>query len=90
LIPTCVLLLGLFIISDSPRWLAKRGRGKEFQAALRTLRGKDTDISQVANEIQRVCIIATQDYITSLEQLPKPKLLKFMIGMLNKLLEAKK
>ncbi|XLT22669.1 hypothetical protein HN873_053961 [Arachis hypogaea] len=52
LIPTCVLLLGLFIIPESPRWLTKRRRGKEFQAALRTLRGKDADISQVADEIQ--------------------------------------
>ncbi|RYR01217.1 hypothetical protein Ahy_B06g080090 isoform C [Arachis hypogaea] len=68
LIPTGVLLLGLFIIPESPRWLAKRGRGKEFEAALRTLRGKDADISQEADEIQ--------DYITSLEQLPKPKLLE--------------
>ncbi|XP_057717918.1 sugar transporter ERD6-like 7 [Arachis stenosperma] len=68
LIPTGVLLLGLFIIPESPRWLAKRGRGKEFEAALQTLRGKDADISQEADEIQ--------DYITSLEQLPKPKLLE--------------
>jgi SP family facilitated glucose transporter-like MFS transporter 8 len=67
LIPTAVLLLGLFFIPESPRWLAKRGRAKDFVAALQILRGKDTDISQEAEEIQ--------DYITSLEQLAKPKML---------------
>ncbi|XP_057438831.1 sugar transporter ERD6-like 7 isoform X2 [Lotus japonicus] len=68
LIPTAVLLLGLFFIPESPRWLAKRGgRRKDFVAALQILRGKDADISQEAEEIQ--------DYITSLERLEKPKLL---------------
>ncbi|CAK8543418.1 unnamed protein product [Lathyrus sativus] len=67
LIPTAVLLLGLFFIPESPRWLAKRGRAKDFVAALQILRGKDADISQEAAEIQ--------DYITSLELLAKPKML---------------
>ncbi|KAK2365427.1 Major facilitator superfamily protein [Trifolium repens] len=52
LIPTAVLLLGLFFIPESPRWLAKRGRAKDFVAALQILCGKDTDISQEAEEIQ--------------------------------------
>ncbi|CAL5193592.1 unnamed protein product [Lathyrus oleraceus] len=67
MIPTAVLLLGLFFIPESPRWLAKRGRAKDFVAALQILRGKDADISQEAKEIQ--------DYITSLELLAKPKML---------------
>ncbi|KAI5426766.1 sugar transporter ERD6-like 7 [Lathyrus oleraceus] len=67
LIPTAVLLLGLFFIPESPRWLAKRGRADDFVAALQILRGKDYDISQEAEEIQ--------DYITSLEKLAKPKVL---------------
>ncbi|KAK3007906.1 hypothetical protein RJ639_013051 [Escallonia herrerae] len=52
LIPCGVLLLGLFIIPESPRWLAKTGREKEFEFALRRLRGKDTDTSEEAAEIQ--------------------------------------
>ncbi|XP_057438834.1 sugar transporter ERD6-like 7 [Lotus japonicus] len=67
LIPTAVLLLGLFFIPESPRWLAKRGCREDFEAALQILRGKDADISQEAEEIQ--------DYIKTLERLPKPKLL---------------
>uniref|UniRef100_A0A2N9IG36 Major facilitator superfamily (MFS) profile domain-containing protein n=1 Tax=Fagus sylvatica TaxID=28930 RepID=A0A2N9IG36_FAGSY len=68
LVPCAVLLLGLFLIPESPRWLAKVGREKDFEAALQKLRGKDVDISQEKDEIQ--------DYIATLEQLPKPKLLE--------------
>ncbi|KAH1194842.1 Sugar transporter ERD6-like 7 [Glycine max] len=68
LIPTAVLLLGLFFIPESPRWLAKRGREKDFVAALQILRGNDADISEEAEEIQ--------DYITTLERLPKSRLLE--------------
>ncbi|CAI8614142.1 unnamed protein product [Vicia faba] len=67
LIPTAMLLFGLFFIPESPRWLAKKGCAKDFVAALQILRGKDADISQEAAEIQ--------DYITSLELLAKPKML---------------
>ncbi|KAK3041424.1 hypothetical protein RJ639_000401 [Escallonia herrerae] len=52
IIPCGVLLIGLFIIPESPRWLAKIGRQKEFEAALRRLRGKDADIAEEAAEIQ--------------------------------------
>ncbi|MED6160296.1 hypothetical protein PIB30_050205, partial [Stylosanthes scabra] len=45
----------------------KVGREKEFQLALRTLRGKDADISHEAQEIL--------DYIETLQSLPKAKLL---------------
>ncbi|KAG2693574.1 hypothetical protein I3760_08G102700 [Carya illinoinensis] len=68
LIPIVVLLLGLFLIPESPRWLVKTRREKEFEAALQKLRGKDVDISQEAAEIQ--------DYIVTLELLPKPTFLE--------------
>ncbi|GMN38178.1 hypothetical protein TIFTF001_007412 [Ficus carica] len=67
LVPCAVLLFGLFFIPESPRWLAKIGKQKEFEASLQKLRGKDADISGEAAEIK--------DYITTLEQLPKAKLL---------------
>ncbi|KAL5561615.1 hypothetical protein UlMin_031362 [Ulmus minor] len=67
LAPCAILLFGLFFIPESPRWLAKIGRQKEFENSLQKLRGKDADISHEAEEIQ--------DYITSLERLPKAGLL---------------
>ncbi|XAR58506.1 hypothetical protein NMG60_11013931 [Bertholletia excelsa] len=67
LIPCAILLLGLFFIPESPRWLAKIGREKDFEASLQRLRGKDADISHEAAEIK--------DYIETLQQLPKAKLL---------------
>ncbi|KAL0389554.1 UNVERIFIED_CONTAM: Sugar transporter ERD6-like 7 [Sesamum calycinum] len=67
IVPCAVLLLGLVIIPESPRWLAKKGNQKEFEASLRRLRGKKTDISAEAAEIQ--------DYIETLERLPKARLL---------------
>ncbi|KAK1318351.1 Sugar transporter ERD6-like 16 [Acorus calamus] len=63
LIPCLVSLLGLFFVPESPRWLAKMGKHKEFDVALRSLRGKGADISEEAEEIQ--------EYIETLNQLPK-------------------
>ncbi|XP_059660545.1 sugar transporter ERD6-like 7 [Cornus florida] len=66
IIPCAVSVLGLFIIPESPRWLANKGRQKDFEAALQKLRGKDADISCEAAEIQ--------DYIETLQLLPKASL----------------
>ncbi|PPD81751.1 hypothetical protein GOBAR_DD21307 [Gossypium barbadense] len=67
LIPCAILLFGLFFIPESPRWLAKIGHEKEFEAALQDLRGKGAEISEEAAEIR--------DYIETLERLPKAKML---------------
>lgn len=67
IIPCAVLIIGLAIIPESPRWLAKQGKQKEFESSLRRLRGKNSDISAEAAEIQ--------DYIETLDKLPKAKLL---------------
>ncbi|KAL8262131.1 hypothetical protein R6Q59_026180 [Mikania micrantha] len=66
MVPCIVLVIGMFFIPESPRWLAKTGNQKEFRVALRTLRGNNADISEEADEIQ--------DYIETLEKLPKTKL----------------
>ncbi|KAL6593787.1 hypothetical protein ACP70R_048688 [Stipagrostis hirtigluma subsp. patula] len=54
LVPCAILLLGLFFIPESPRWLANIGREKEFRASLQKLRGEDSDISEEATEIKVV------------------------------------
>ncbi|KAI8566128.1 hypothetical protein RHMOL_Rhmol02G0015700 [Rhododendron molle] len=67
IIPCIAILLGLFFIPESPRWLAKIGKQKEFEAALRKLRGKDADVSREEAEIQA--------YIEVLQSLPKSQML---------------
>ncbi|KAK8508855.1 hypothetical protein V6N12_034957 [Hibiscus sabdariffa] len=58
-IPCVVQILGLFFIPESPRWLAKSGQEKEFEASLKRLRG-DSDISEEAANIR--------DYMETLDQ----------------------
>ncbi|KAI3469466.1 hypothetical protein Pfo_026129 [Paulownia fortunei] len=67
LLPCLLLLVGLFFIPESPRWLAKVGLQKEFELALCKLRGKDADVSQEAAEIQAS--------IDTLQDLPKVRML---------------
>lgn len=66
-IPCVVQLLGLIFVPESPRWLEKVGRGKECDAALQRLRGKNADISQEAAEIR--------EYTETLEQLSKARVI---------------
>ncbi|KAJ4823958.1 hypothetical protein Tsubulata_032091 [Turnera subulata] len=51
-IPSFMQVIGLFCIQESPRWLAKAGKEKEFEAALQSIRGKGVNISKEAMEIK--------------------------------------
>ncbi|XP_021800814.1 sugar transporter ERD6-like 16 [Prunus avium] len=66
-VPCLILLLGVCFVPESPRWLAKVGRDKEFEVALQTLRGNNADISNEMTEIQ--------EYIATLNSLPKASIL---------------
>ncbi|KAH7572002.1 hypothetical protein JRO89_XS04G0183700 [Xanthoceras sorbifolium] len=63
IVPSLVMLIGLFFIPESPRWLAMVGRQKEFEVALRALRGVGANVSQEQTEIQ--------DSIEMLRQIPE-------------------
>ncbi|TYG95900.1 hypothetical protein ES288_A11G305300v1 [Gossypium darwinii] len=66
-IPCVLQLIRLFFIPESPRWLAKTNETKEFEAALRRLRGEHADISQEATDIRL--------YTEYIEQIPDEGLL---------------
>ncbi|KAL5835563.1 hypothetical protein ACOSQ4_015060 [Xanthoceras sorbifolium] len=51
-IPCLLQLIGLFFIPESPRWLLKVGREKEFQNAWQCLRGENADFSEEASGIR--------------------------------------
>ncbi|XP_030960059.1 sugar transporter ERD6-like 5 isoform X2 [Quercus lobata] len=51
-IPCVLELIGLFLIPESPRWLAKIGKEKEFESSLQRLRGRNADITEEAADIR--------------------------------------
>ncbi|KAL6626526.1 hypothetical protein ACP70R_030252 [Stipagrostis hirtigluma subsp. patula] len=66
-VPCLLQLVGLLVIPESPRWLARFGHSGAFESALQRLRGKGTDISEEAAEIK--------DFTENLQHLPKSKML---------------
>lgn len=72
-------LIGLFFIPESPRWLLKIGKEKEFQTALQNLRGKNADISQEAAEIGDHIEISQQHSEASLLDLFKRRFANSLI-----------
>ncbi|CAI9765899.1 unnamed protein product [Fraxinus pennsylvanica] len=72
ILPCVFLLVGLFFIPESPRWLAKMGLQKEFELALRKLRGRDADVSQESADIQAS--------IDTLQYLPNARLFDLFNG----------
>ncbi|KAJ6305822.1 hypothetical protein OIU78_021197 [Salix suchowensis] len=59
-IPSILQIVCLFFVPESPRWLAKVGRQKEFEASLQRLRGAESDISEEAVDIRDAIEILKQ------------------------------
>ncbi|KAJ6775322.1 hypothetical protein OIU79_018487 [Salix purpurea] len=59
-IPSILQIVCLFFVPESPRWLAKLGRQKEFEASLQRLRGAESDISEEAVDIRDAIEILKQ------------------------------
>ncbi|KAJ6682935.1 SUGAR TRANSPORTER ERD6-LIKE 1-RELATED [Salix koriyanagi] len=59
-IPSILQIVCLFFVPESPRWLAKLGRQKEFEASLQRLRGAESDISEEAVDIREAIEILKQ------------------------------
>ncbi|XP_020519740.1 sugar transporter ERD6-like 5 isoform X2 [Amborella trichopoda] len=70
IIPSLMLQLGLILIPESPRWLAKVGKQSECELALQRLRGKDANISKEAADIEATIV---QDSIKIIDSLPQAK-----------------
>ncbi|KAK1360210.1 sugar transporter ERD6-like 5 [Heracleum sosnowskyi] len=51
-LPCLLLLLGLFFIPESPRWLAKYGNEKQLKDTLQRLRGVNVDVTEETTEIR--------------------------------------
>ncbi|KAI6684819.1 hypothetical protein NL676_030732 [Syzygium grande] len=51
-IPCVIQIVGLSFVPESPRWLVKVHREKEFEVTLQRLRGKSVNISQEAADIR--------------------------------------
>ncbi|XP_030440426.1 sugar transporter ERD6-like 5 [Syzygium oleosum] len=66
-IPCIIQIVGLFFVPESPRWLVKVHREKEFEVTLQRLRGKRVNITQEASDIR--------DYTETFEQQSQSRIL---------------
>lgn len=60
-VPGLALFLGMFVLSDTPRWLALKGRHAEAQTAMARLRGVSSDDKHVANELAAITRATADD-----------------------------
>ncbi|XAR49083.1 hypothetical protein NMG60_11032140 [Bertholletia excelsa] len=74
ILPSLIQYIGLFIIPESPRWLAMVGKEGEFEAALQKLRGPRTDTSLEVAEIREHLSLRLLEYLEEQKGLPDANL----------------
>jgi MFS family permease len=78
-LPEIILIFGLFLIPESPRWLAKAAHKEELTSSLQKLRGKDFNISHEISDIQAAVEASNSLPAVKWGDLMQPKLFRPLI-----------
>ncbi|CAM6028039.1 unnamed protein product, partial [Sphagnum balticum] len=79
-LPEFILIFGLFLIPESPRWLAKAAHKEELTSSLQKLRGKDFNISHEISDIQAAVEASNSLPAVKWRDLMQPKLFRPLIA----------
>ncbi|CAK9220067.1 unnamed protein product [Sphagnum troendelagicum] len=79
-LPEIILIFGLFLIPESPRWLAKAAHKEELTSSLQKLRGKDFNISHEISDIQAAVEASNSLPAVKWGDLMQPKLFRPLIA----------
>jgi hypothetical protein len=87
LVPGGIMLIGLFFLTESPRWLMKKGRHEEALASLAYIRCEKTDSPDIVKEMAEIRAAIDEELhltegVTWKECLKKGVRERFLIGFM--------